>query len=155
MAVVVQGSDNSSSQEQEEGRLTIRRTRADYPSERGNRTIVRLVAAAVPNRWRRRHHHLVQDRAVKVINHSSSSRICTRPSSIWRWCVLLPLSSRVCVTKEVLTRATRSLLSPEKTTGTPPPTTRQLDLANDGLGSGLGLDMTSTGEGEFHGLGLR
>ncbi|GAA6037953.1 hypothetical protein JCM8097_009506 [Rhodosporidiobolus ruineniae] len=29
-----------------------------------------------------------------------------------------------------------------------------LDLANDGLGAGLGLDMTTTGEGEFHGLGL-
>ncbi|BGP14531.1 hypothetical protein JCM10213_005181 [Rhodosporidiobolus nylandii] len=29
-----------------------------------------------------------------------------------------------------------------------------LDLANDGLGAGLGLDMTATGEGEFHGLGL-
>ncbi|GAA5829385.1 hypothetical protein JCM11251_005029 [Rhodosporidiobolus azoricus] len=29
-----------------------------------------------------------------------------------------------------------------------------LDLANDGLGAGLGLDMTTNGEGEFHGLGL-
>ncbi|GAA5972369.1 hypothetical protein JCM21900_003932 [Sporobolomyces salmonicolor] len=29
-----------------------------------------------------------------------------------------------------------------------------LDLANDGLGAGLGLDMTATGDGEFHGLGL-
>ncbi|GAA5868688.1 hypothetical protein JCM8547_003783 [Rhodosporidiobolus lusitaniae] len=29
-----------------------------------------------------------------------------------------------------------------------------LDLANDGLGAGLGLDMTTTGEGEFYGLGL-
>lgn len=31
----------------------------------------------------------------------------------------------------------------------------QLDLANDGLGAGLGLDMTSGSDGEFQGLGLR
>ncbi|GAA5935930.1 uncharacterized protein JCM15063_001852 [Sporobolomyces koalae] len=29
-----------------------------------------------------------------------------------------------------------------------------LDLANDGLGAGLGLDMTATGDSEFQGLGL-
>ncbi|GAA6064516.1 hypothetical protein JCM10212_003120 [Sporobolomyces blumeae] len=29
-----------------------------------------------------------------------------------------------------------------------------LDLANDGLGAGLGLDMTTTGDSEFQGLGL-
>ncbi|GAA6003129.1 gluconeogenesis transcription factor RDS2 [Rhodotorula paludigena] len=42
----------------------------------------------------------------------------------------------------------------QQTMFTPDFNLAMLDLANDGLGAGLGLDMTSGGEGEFHGLGL-